>query len=129
MGWLSHSFHNLKHKVKRINWADVADKGKRGWTMGTQILGFARSVIPKMKQYAQVVSLVPSLGENAQIAIKGLERAESFLTRVDRARQRVEGRFPSLARNSPDNKMKGLPYVREAPREENIQSNDIYALD
>ena len=96
MGWFSKTFHHLTHKVKKVNWADLADKGKKGWSIGTQILGFARNTIPKLKQAAQVAALVPALSEFAVPIVAGLDMAGRVLDTIDLSRRVVEGEFPGI---------------------------------
>ena len=103
MGWFSKTFHKLTHKVKKINWADLADKGKRGWSIGTQILGFARKTIPKLKAIAQVAALIPGVGEFAAPVIAGLDTAGGVIAGLDLTREKVEEEFPGIVRKK-DNK-------------------------
>lgn len=108
MGWFKRIFHKISHKVKKFNWADLADKGKRGWSVGTQILGVARQVVPKLKQVAQIAALVPGLSEYALPVVAGLDTAGKVLNTIDIGRQAVEKEFPSIVRNSRP-KGKGIP--------------------
>jgi hypothetical protein len=96
MGWFSRTFHKISHKVKKINWADLAHKGKKGWSIGTQILGFARKAVPKLKQVAQVAALVPALSEFAAPVVAGLDTAGRVLDTIDLGRQAVEKEFPGI---------------------------------
>ena len=100
MGWFSRTFHKIAHKVKKFNWADLAEKGKRGWSVGTQILGYTRNAIPKLKRVAQIAALVPGLSEFAIPALAGLETADRVLSVADRGRRAIEKKYPSIVRTS-----------------------------
>tara|TARA_R110002051_G_scaffold3679_2_gene19833 strand:- start:5541 stop:5945 length:405 start_codon:yes stop_codon:yes gene_type:complete len=104
MGWFSKTFHKLRHKVKKVNWADLADKGKKGWSVGTQILGYARKANSKLKQVAEIAALVPGLSEYALPVVAGLETSGRVLSTIDKGRLAIEKEFPSIVRNSTPSK-------------------------
>jgi hypothetical protein len=91
MGWFSNVFKSISNKVKSVgNWYNIADKAKKGWNIGTQILGKAREILPKVKRVVEVASLIPGVAEfTAPIAV-ALETADAFLQTADKYKGNIE---------------------------------------
>ena len=91
MGFFSRHFKKLSHKLKKVGqWHDIANKAKKGWNIGTQILGKAREILPKVKRVVEVAALIPGVGEFAAPVAAGLETADAVLTQIEGHKAQAE---------------------------------------
>jgi len=91
MGWFSNVFKSVSNKVKSVgNWYNIADKAKKGWNIGTQILGTARTVLGPVKRVLEVASLIPAVGQYTTPLLAGVETADALLQTADKYKGSIE---------------------------------------
>ena len=91
MGFFSNAYKWINDKAKKVaNFHDIAEKAKRGWNVGTQILGKARTILPKLKRVLEVASLIPVVGEYTAPLLAGVETADIALQTIDKYKGKAQ---------------------------------------
>lgn len=94
MGWFKNAFNFVKAKVKKhANFHDLKEKAKKGWNIGTMLLGKARSFSGKAKKVARIAALIPGLQEYTLPILAGIETVDAALGTIDRYRKKAENLY------------------------------------
>lgn len=91
MGFFGKIHKWVNSKIKKVgNFHNIADKAKKGWNMGTQILNTARKVTKTAKKVVGVLNMVPGVQEFTMPLLAGIETADVALGTVDKYKSKAE---------------------------------------